>query len=96
MLDIRTENHSIKSAHTSLCMNKLRLSGLLSVVLLSYPSSAGAAEQTASTRVWCESLHFSQGHYAGDTLDLSTVDGAPNGELAPDDGKSFASGFTLD
>ncbi len=76
-------------------MNKLRLSGLLSIALLSYPSSGDAAEQTAFAHVWCESLHFSQGHYAGDTLDLSTIDGIPNGELAPY-GKSLASGFTLD
>ena len=77
-------------------MNKLQLSGLLAFALLTHPSSGDTAEQTASARVWCESLHFSQGHYAGDTLDLSTIDGIPNGELAPYDGKSLASRFALD
>lgn len=95
-LDTRSKTPSIKPAHTRLCMNKLRLSGILSIALASSVSSASAAEQSAFARVWCESLHFSQGHYAGETLDLSTIDGVPNGELVPYDGKSLASGFTLD
>ena len=66
------------------------------MALLSHPSTGDAAEQTASVRVWCESLHFSQGQYAGDTLDLSTIDGIPNGELVPYYSRSLASGFTLD
>ena len=77
-------------------MNKLWLFGFLSIAFVSYPPSGDAAEQTASARLWCESLHFFQGNYAGDTLDLSTIDGVPNGELVPNDGESLASGFILD
>lgn len=77
-------------------MNKLWISGFLSIAFVSHPPSGNAAEQTASARLWCESLHFSQGNYAGDTLDLSTIDGVPNGELVPYNGESLASGFVLD
>jgi hypothetical protein len=74
--------------------------------LLSFPSyillgllctvGATAAEQQARARLWCESLRFSQGRNGWDTMDLSTVSGAPNGEFSPYDGKSLISGFVID
>jgi hypothetical protein len=77
-------------------MHKINLSLLPLLTCLSCATSGIAGEQRAFARLWCESLHFSQGHYADETLDLSTIPGVPNGELAPSNGKSLVSGFTLD
>src|SRR5258708_6674546 len=61
------------------------------------PAIALSAE-TAKARLWCLSLRFQQGQssFGGDTLDLSTINGAPNGELAPYNGLTYGSGFSLD
>lgn len=61
-----------------------------------YPSINFGAE-TAHGRVWCLSLRFQEGTDSfGDTLDLSTISGTPNGELEPYNGLTYISGFTLD
>src|SRR5215472_8659035 len=53
-------------------------------------------DETASGRIWCLSLRFQQGTDSfGDTLDLSTVGGTPNGELEPYNGLTYITGFTL-
>lgn len=68
------------------------------VLILSafYPLIASGAE-TAHARLWCLSLRFHQATAFGDTtLDLSTVNGTPNGELEPYQDLTYASGFTLD
>lgn len=58
---------------------------------------AAHGAQTAQARAWCLSLHFQQGADSfGDTLDLSTVSGTPNGELTPYSGDTYGSGFALD
>src|SRR5262249_4828666 len=55
------------------------------------------AGETANARLWCLSLRFQQGSDSfGDTLDLSTISGTPNGELAPYNGTTYVSGFALD
>jgi len=78
-------------------MHRITISALFLLALVLLPTSGITAEQMASVRLWCESLHFSQGTYSGDTLDLTTIDGVPNGELAPYyDGKSLVSTFILD
>jgi hypothetical protein len=78
-------------------MSRLKLSLLSLLAFISFATSGIAGEQRASARLWCESLHFSQGHNGDETLDLSTIAGVPNGELAPNyDGKSLVSGFMLD
>ncbi len=57
---------------------------------------AAPGAQTAQARMWCLSLRFQQGADSfGDTLDLSTVAGTPNGELAPYNGDTYGSGFAL-
>ena len=77
-------------------MHRIAVSALLLLAVVLCPTSGITAEQTAFARLWCESLRFSQGHYAGNTLDLSTIAGVPNGELAPYDAESLASTFILD
>jgi hypothetical protein len=58
--------------------------------------SLGHCDETASGRIWCLSLRFQQGTDSfGDTLDLSTVGGTPNGELEPYNGLTYITGFTL-
>jgi hypothetical protein len=60
------------------------------------PLIASGAE-TANARFWCLSLRFQQGTAPfGATLDLSTIAGSPNGELAPYNNTTYVSGFTLD
>jgi hypothetical protein len=60
------------------------------------PNYIGSAE-TAQARIWCWSLHFQQGSDgSGDTLDLTTISGTPNGELAPYNGLQYVSNFLLD
>ena len=55
------------------------------------------AAETAHARIWCLSLRFQQGQDSfGDTLDLSTISSTSNGELAPYNGLTYISGFTLD
>jgi hypothetical protein len=95
-LDIWGETHLISLAQLRCCMHSIPVSTLLLFAVVLRSTSGLAAEQTASARLWCESLHFSQGHFAGDTLDLSTIEGVPNGELAPYDGESLVSTFILD
>src|SRR6516225_6727199 len=57
----------------------------------------GRGVETAAGRIWCLSLRFEQGTDSfGDTLDLSTVSGSPNGELAPYNGLTYISAFVLD
>src|SRR5262245_53414537 len=57
---------------------------------------------TAQARFWCLSLRFSEGTAGfGDTLDLGTLAGTPNGELMPvnlryGDAYTYGSGFVLD
>jgi len=67
------------------------------VILCSfYPFIAPGAE-TANGRLWCLSLRFNQATTSfGDTLDLSTVNGTPNGELQPYQNLKYVSGFSLD
>ena len=77
-------------------MHRNTISAWLLLALMLHPTSGITAEQTASARLWCESLHFSQGNYEGGTLDLTTIDGVANGELAPYNGKSLVSTFILD
>jgi hypothetical protein len=61
-----------------------------------HPCIARSSE-TANARLWCLSLRFQQGSDSfGDTLDLSTINGAPNGELAPYKGVEYISFFSLD
>ena len=57
---------------------------------------AVCAEQQAQARLWCESLHFSQGRAAGDTLDLTTISAGLNGELTPTNGGNWTCDFVLD
>jgi hypothetical protein len=55
------------------------------------------ASEVGLARLWCISLRFQQGSDTfGDTLDLSTINGTPNGELAPYSGLTSISGFSLD
>jgi hypothetical protein len=62
-------------------------------LIQNYSSSA----ETAHARIWCWSLHFQQGtDGSGDTLDLTTISGTPNGELAPYNGLEYVSNFLLD
>ncbi len=61
-----------------------------------YPFIARGAE-AAKARLWCLSLRFQQGTDSfGDTLDLSTISGSPNGELTPYNGLTYISSFSLD
>src|SRR5258708_2648891 len=66
---------------------------LVVAVSLFNPLLARCAEN-ANARIWCLSLRFQQG--AGDTLNLSTIAGSMNGELAPYNGLIYISGFYLD
>ena len=69
------------------------------LVLATVPffSTPSRSAETAQARMWCLSLHFQQGSDSfGDTLDLSTISGTPNGELAPYNGLQYVSGFALD
>ena len=55
------------------------------------------AAEVANARIWCLSIRFQQGMDSfGDTLDLSTISSTANGELAPYNGLTYASGFSLD
>ena len=66
------------------------------IISLLSPFAARSAE-TAAARLTCLSLQFQQGRDSfGDTLDLSTVSGTPNGELAPYNGLTYISGMVLD
>jgi hypothetical protein len=68
------------------------------VIILSafYPLIARGAE-TANGRLWCLSLRFQQGNDSfGNTLDLSSINGTPNGELEPYQNLTYISGFNLD
>src|SRR5215467_8323742 len=57
----------------------------------------GLSDETAAARLWCLSLRFQQGTDSfGDTLDFSTAGGTPNGELAPYNGITYITGFSLD
>lgn len=70
---------------------------LLTTALISLSSTMQAA-QTAHATLFCWSLRFQQGQGSFDeTLDLSTIAGAPNGELAPVyTSYTHKSGFALD
>jgi len=69
---------------------------LVAIASAFLPFIANSAE-TAAARIWCLSLRFQQGSDSfGDTLDLSTISGTPNGELAPYNGLTYISVFTLD
>ena len=69
---------------------------LMAMVWALYPFATRSAE-TASGRIWCLSLQFQEGTDSfGDTLDLSTTGDPPNGELAPYNGLTYISGFSLD
>src|SRR3974390_3002246 len=53
--------------------------------------------ETANAHFWCLSLRFQEASDSfGDTLDLSTISGSSNGELAPYNGLEYASAFSLD
>ena len=66
------------------------------ITSLLIPCALGATE-TAAARLTCLSLQFQEGRDPfGDTLDLSTVSGTPNGELAPYNGLTYVSGITVD
>lgn len=56
------------------------------------------AAQTAQATLFCWSLRFQQGEnsFGDSTLDLSTLAGPPNGELAPSFPYTHESGFVLD
>ena len=96
-LDISAQTPLIRVPQRSHCMHRITISAWLLLAVTLHPTSGITAEQTAFARLWCESLHFSQGNSAGgDTLDLTMIDGVPNGELAPNDGKSLVSNFILD
>ena len=74
----------------------MRLFAWLLFVSILQPFHARSAE-TAAGQLWCLSLQFQEGTDSfGDTLDLSTVSGTPNGELAPYNGLTYISGFSLD
>jgi hypothetical protein len=67
----------------------------LAIACVFHPVLARGAE-TAAARIWCLSLRFQQGTDSfGDTLDLSTIGGTPNGELAPNNGLTYISAFSL-
>ena len=74
-----------------------RLLFLLATGLILLPAT-GRSTQTAQGTLFCWSLRFQQGEGPIDeTLDLSTVSGTPNGELAPwYDLYTHYSGFVLD
>ena len=56
---------------------------LLTMLLITFSFTTPAA-QTAQATLFCWSLRFQQGQGSFDeTLDLSSISGAPNGELAP-------------
>jgi hypothetical protein len=56
-----------------------------------------SSQESAAARIWCLSLRFQQGTDSfGDTLDLSTITGTSNGELAPYKGPTYISLFSLD
>ena len=66
---------------------------------LSLSPITGHGSQTATARIFCFSLRFQQGMNSfGETLDLSTISGTPNGELALYyfGTNSHISGFALD
>lgn len=74
----------------------VQLAGWMILAALSSVPSLSRASETAQARLWCLSLHFQEGSDGlGDTIDMSTVNGAPNGELAPYSGSTYACGFTL-
>lgn len=70
---------------------------LLTALLMVLPFTTPAA-QTAQATLFCWSLRFQQGQGSFDeTLDLSTIPGTPNGELAPwFSAYTHRSGFALD
>ncbi len=60
-------------------------------------ASVGFAAQTAQVHLVCLSLRVAPGSDGfGNTLVLSSVDGAPNGELYPTSQFTYGSGFSLD
>src|SRR5437588_10727459 len=74
----------------------MRFSFMLVVLTAFHPFIARTAE-TANARLWCLSLRFQQGSDSfGDTLDLSTISSTANGELAPYNGPTSISAFSLD
>jgi hypothetical protein len=74
----------------------------LAVAALGLLPNGMHAFETANARIWCLSLRFSEGTDGmGDTLDLGTLAGTPNGELMPvnlqyGDAYTYGSGFVLD
>ena len=69
---------------------------LIAIASAFHPFAAHAAE-TASARIWCLSLRFQQGTDSfGDTLDFSTINGTPNGEMEPYNALTYISGFSMD
>jgi hypothetical protein len=69
---------------------------MIAIVSALHPFAAHTAE-TAAARIWCLSLRFQEGTDSfGDTLDLSTISGTPNGELEPYNGLTYISGFLMD
>jgi len=82
--------------HVTVMKTKVVILPLLAVVAF-VPLCVRGAE-TAQARLWCWSLHFQQGSDSfGDTLDLTTISGTPNGELAPYNAPGeYVSNFILD
>jgi len=71
--------------------------GFLALAVVCWSPMPARSSESAQARLWCWSLHFQQGSDSfGDTLDLSTIAGTPNGELAPYNGIEYVSAFALD
>lgn len=75
----------------------MKLFSFAIVILSAFSPFIAPGAETANGRLWCLSLRFHQATTSfGDTLDLSTVNGTPNGELEPYQSLTYVSGFTLD
>jgi len=76
----------------------MKMLWVLRIALCLLPLASTHAGQTAAATMFCWSLRFQQGQGPLDeTLDLSTIAGAPNGELAPLYASyTHGSGFALD
>lgn len=75
----------------------MRFFAYLVVITSAFHPFIARGAETAAARIWCLSLRFQQGTDSfGDTLDLSTTGAPPNGELAPYNGPTYISGFSLD
>jgi hypothetical protein len=74
----------------------MRFFSYLVIVASAFLQMPAQGAESANARIWCLSLRFQEGTDSfGDTLDLSSIGGTPNGELLPYNGLTYVSAFLL-